>query len=137
MVSSYDLPPTMKALVLKATDQPPTIEVILTPQPAVGSAVVRVLVANTLSYIRDIYNGKRNYPFPTPLIPGSSFLGRVCSVGPDATAVKAGDLVVVDILVRSRDQPTDMFLAGIIQGDSALLNTTSLAVEEQARAPRE
>ena len=43
-------------------------------------------------------------------------IGRVVSVGPDATKVKPGDLVLVDILIRSRDEPADLFLGGITQG---------------------
>ncbi len=67
---------------------------------------------------RDIYNGNRKYPFPTPLIPGTSFIGRVAAVGADATKIKAGDLVFVDCVVRSRDEPADVFLASIVQGRS-------------------
>ncbi|KAK5175363.1 uncharacterized protein LTR77_000502 [Saxophila tyrrhenica] len=116
MATSIDLPEKMKALVLRSTHEPPSVETIPTPQPTVGSAIVRVLVANTISYMRDIYNGKRRYPFPTPLVTGTSFIGRVAAVGPDATKIKPGDLVVVDIMIRSRDEPTDAFLAGVIQG---------------------
>ena len=116
MASQADLPKTMKALVVRSTSEPPTVETVPTPQPAIGSAVVRILFANTISYIRDIYNGKRKYPFPTPLIPGTSAIARVAAVGPDATKLKSGDLVFVDSTVRSRDNPTDVFLAAIIQG---------------------
>jgi NADPH:quinone reductase-like Zn-dependent oxidoreductase len=110
------LPETMKAVVLQSTEQPPTIETVPTPQPTLGSAVVRVLAANTISYMRDIFNGKRNYPFPMPLTPGSSFIGRVVAVGLDATKMKAGDLVFVDCLIRSRDNPSDVYLAALHEG---------------------
>lgn len=119
MDSNSELPKTMKALVLKSTSEPPTVETVPTPQPTLGSAVVRIIAANVISYIRDIYNGKRKYPFPTPLIPGTSAIARVAAVGPDATALKRGDLVLLDCLVRSRDEPTDVFLAAIIQGGTA------------------
>jgi NADPH:quinone reductase-like Zn-dependent oxidoreductase len=115
-MTSQPLPETMRALVLKSTDQPPTVETVPTPQVTLGSAVLKVLSANTISYIRDIYNGKRKYPFPMPLVPGSSFIGRVVAPGPDATRVKEGDLVFVDCTIRSRDDPTDVFLAAIIDG---------------------
>ncbi len=51
MTSPNDLPETMKALVLESTDKPPTIETVPIPQPTLGSAIVRVLAANTISYI--------------------------------------------------------------------------------------
>lgn len=116
MASGNSLPKTMKALVLKSTSEPPTVETVPTPQPTVGTAVVRILAANVISYVRDIYNGKRNYPFPTPIIPGSSAIARVAAVGPDATKLKPGDLVLVDCTIRSRDDPTDVFLAAIHEG---------------------
>ncbi|GAB7322490.1 hypothetical protein MBLNU13_g03425t1 [Cladosporium sp. NU13] len=109
------LPETMRALVVHSTDQPPTVEQLPVPQPFHGSAVVQVLAAGVISYIRDIYNGKRNYPFPTPLVAGTSAIARVVAVGPDAVKLKPGDLVFVDCTVRARDSD-DIFLAAISQG---------------------
>ncbi|KXL43353.1 MAG: hypothetical protein FE78DRAFT_33619 [Acidomyces sp. 'richmondensis'] len=82
----------MKALVLKSTSEPPTVEIGPTPQPTIGTAVVRILAANIIIYVRDIYNGKRNYPFPTPIILGNSAIARVAVVGPDATKLKPAAL---------------------------------------------
>ena len=109
----------MKALILKSTTEPPTVDTIPTPQPTLGSAVVKVEIANIISYMRDIYNGKRRYPFPMPLVPGISAVGRVAAVGPDASRLEVGDLVYIDCTIRSRDDPTHVFLAGIYDGDSA------------------
>lgn len=116
MAASNDLPDKMKALVLRSRDESPTIETVSTPQPTLGTAVVRILVASTISYIREIYNGTRPYPFPTPIVPGTSAIARVVAVGPDATRLKPGDLVFLDITIRSRDDPTDVFLAAIHEG---------------------
>ena len=116
MASSDDLPKTMKALLVKSRSEPLTVENIPTPQPTTGSAVVRVLSASVISYMRDIYNGVRPYPYPTPLVPGTSAVGRVVAVGPDATKLRPGDLVLVDCFIRSRDDPTDVFLAAIHEG---------------------
>ncbi|TKA83208.1 hypothetical protein B0A55_00654 [Friedmanniomyces simplex] len=116
MASSNELPRTMKALVVKSTSEPPTIETVPTPQATVGSAVVRVLAANVVSYMKNIYNGSRNYAFPTPIIPGTSAIARVATVGPDATKLQPGDLVFLDCVVRSRDDPSDVFLAAISEG---------------------
>lgn len=108
MASINTLPEKMQALVLNSTSIPPSIETVPTPRATIGTAVVRVLAANVISYSRDVYNGKRNYSFPVPLIPGTSAIARVADVGPDATKFKPGDLVLLDILVRSRDQPSDI-----------------------------
>ena len=88
----------------------------ISPQPTLGSAVVRVLAANVLSYMHEIYNGTRPYPFPTPIIPGVSCVARVVATGPDATKIQPGDLVFVDCTVRSRDDPTHVYLAAIHEG---------------------
>jgi NADPH:quinone reductase-like Zn-dependent oxidoreductase len=109
------LPETMRALVIHATDRAPTVERVPTPQPFHGSAVVKILSAGIISYMRDIYNGKRNYPFPTPLIAGTSAVGYVVTVGPDAVKLRPGDLVFVDCTIRARDSD-DIFLAAISQG---------------------
>lgn len=109
------LPATMRAVVVHSTSQPPTVDQVPVPQPVHGSATVRILSAGVISYIRDIYNGKRNYPFPTPLIAGTSAIGRVAAVGPDAAKLKAGDLVFVCCTIRARDSG-DIFLSGISQG---------------------
>jgi D-arabinose 1-dehydrogenase-like Zn-dependent alcohol dehydrogenase len=110
-----ELPDTMRALVVHSTSQPPTVDRVPVPQPFHGSAVVQVLRAGVVSYMRDIYNGKRKYPFPTPLIAGTSAIGRVVAVGPDAVKLKSGDLCFVDCTIRSRDSD-DVFLSGISQG---------------------
>lgn len=69
-----------------------------------------------LSYARQIYTGERDYPFPKPLVPGTSAVGRVAAVGPDATLLKPGLLVLVDCTVRGRDDATAVFLSGIHEG---------------------
>lgn len=70
-------------------------------------------------YSRDLLNGNRRYPFSTPFTPGYSAIGRIAAVGPDATALKPGDLVFVDCTTRSRDEPGDIILAGVSSGFSA------------------
>ena len=119
MAAPNKLPEKMKALVLTSRDKPLNVESIPTPQPTVGSAVVRILVAKIISYTREVMEGTRPYPFPTPIVPGTSALGRVAAVGPDATKVKPGDLVYIDTTVRSRDDPTDVFLAALHEGYTA------------------
>ncbi|MCJ1289258.1 hypothetical protein MMC34_000790 [Xylographa carneopallida] len=119
MASEPDLPRTHRALVLTSTAEPPTVQTMATPQRGPGSAVVKVAVANVLSYSRDIYNGKRKYAFPTPLVIGCSAVGRIAALGPDATTLTLGQLVLVDTTLRGRDDPTSVCLSGIHEGITA------------------
>ncbi|KAL6719621.1 hypothetical protein ACLMJK_001542 [Lecanora helva] len=116
MAQNANLPQDHRALVVTSTSEVPAIQNLPTPKPTPGSAIARILATNVLSYSRDIYNGKRQYPFPTPLVPGSSAVGRIAAVGPDAALLKPGDLVLIDCYIRGRDDPTATFLSGISQG---------------------
>jgi threonine dehydrogenase-like Zn-dependent dehydrogenase len=80
---------------------------------------VQIIAANVISYMRDIYNGKRQYPFPMLLVVGTSAIGRVAAVGPDATKLQPGQLVWLDVTIRARDDPNTIFLGGIHQGFTA------------------
>lgn len=116
MTSHQELPKTHRALVLTSTSEPPEVQLIPTPQPSCGSAVVRVEAANIISYSKYIYDGTRNYPFPLPLVIGTSGLGRVAAIGPDAVLLKPGQLVFIDCFVRGRDDPDAAFLFGVHEG---------------------
>lgn len=56
------LPTTQRATVLRSFDQLPEVETVPVPEATPGSAVIQVLAANVVSYMREIYNGQRNYP---------------------------------------------------------------------------
>ncbi|OCL02568.1 NAD(P)-binding protein [Glonium stellatum] len=71
------LPTVHRALVQHVYAQTLVIEDVPTPQPVPGSAILRVEAAAVISYQRDIYNGNRQYPYLTPLVPGSWAIGRV------------------------------------------------------------
>ncbi|KAJ3712213.1 alcohol dehydrogenase [Lentinula raphanica] len=108
---------THRVLQLTSTREPLQLQVVPTPQPGPGSAIVKVLAASVLSYSEDIYNGKRQYPFPTPFVPGASAIGRIVALGPDATTLTVGQLVYLDCTIRGRDNPTEaVILSGIIEG---------------------
>lgn len=106
----------MKALHLENKQTPITVKTLPVPEPTHGSAVVKVLATDIISYHREIYDGTRAMPIPTPLIPGSSCIGRIAAVGPDATKLTPGRLVFADMNMRSRDNPEDMFLSAINEG---------------------
>ncbi|EOO01172.1 putative alcohol dehydrogenase protein [Phaeoacremonium minimum UCRPA7] len=110
------LPPQHRALVLESIEAGFHVKAVPTPQPGLGSAIVRVAAAGILSYQREVYNGARHYSFPTPLVAGLNAIGRVVAVGPDATALTPGQLVYVDCVVRGRDEPANLFLAAINDG---------------------
>jgi threonine dehydrogenase-like Zn-dependent dehydrogenase len=118
-MASTQLPKTHRALVLTSTDEPPTVQTAPTPQPGPGSVVIHIIVANVISYMRDVYNGNRQYPFPMPLVIGTSAIGRVAAEGPDATFLKVGQLVWINTTIRGRDDPDTIMLGGIHQGFSA------------------
>ena len=106
----------MKAVMLEAFGQPLQIKELPNPQPGAGEAVVRVLAAPVLSYSREVFSGERNYPMVLPLVPGASAIGRVEKLGPDATRLKLGELVLCDPTVRARDEALtpDIMLQGLI-----------------------
>lgn len=89
------------------------------PTTEPGTAVVKIIAAGIISYTREVYNQTRPYPYPTPITVGSSAIARIDSVGPDATSLKSGQLVLFDVTVRSRDKPSDVFLGAVHQGFSA------------------
>ncbi|KAK4498617.1 hypothetical protein PRZ48_011276 [Zasmidium cellare] len=113
---AFNIPTQHKALIVESLEDPIVVKTLPTPQPFHGSAVVKVLAADIISYHREIYNGKRHYVFPMPLVPGSSCIGRIASVGPDATRLQPGQLVYVDCTTRSRDDSADLFLSAINDG---------------------
>lgn len=112
------LPPTCRALVLNAIGEPLVLETRPTPQATPGSAVVKILAAAVLSYSREIYNGTRKYELPTPSVPGNAAIGRIAAIGADATKLKLGDLVFIDIYIRGRDDYSAGALSGINVGHS-------------------
>ena len=116
MSSRQELPKAHRALVLISTSQPPEVKIIPTPQAGPGSVVVHVETANIVSYSKNIYNGSRKYPFPMPLVIGTSGIGRVAATGPDTILLEPGQLVFIDCFIRGRDDPESAFLLGIHEG---------------------
>ncbi|KAI1266193.1 alcohol dehydrogenase [Xylariaceae sp. FL1019] len=115
-MATHSLPPTHKALVQEVYAGPLVVKTLPTPQPTPGSAIIKIIHVPIVSYIRDVYNGKRKYPYPTPIVPGTSAIGRVVATGPDAVLLKEGDLVYFDGTIRGRDDSDAIFLHGITEG---------------------
>lgn len=116
---SSPLPETHLALYRTTTGQPLELKHLPTPQPVPGSVIIKILYVPVVSYTKEVQNGTRQYPYPKPFVPGPGGIGRVAALGPDATSLSLEDLVYVDSVVRSRDEPSDMYLLGAVQGGTA------------------
>jgi alcohol dehydrogenase len=115
------------------------------PEPTLGTGevLVDVVASSVLAYAGDVFSGKRNYLFSTPMIPGASCIGRVRAVGLDATTLAAGDWVYCDPTVRARDgagAPT-IVLQGLTAGDERGMGLLKYVPNgswaERARVPTE
>lgn len=113
MADQETLPKMQRALVQKAQWDPLTVEEIPTPEATPGSAILRIESAAIISYQKEVYNGTRKYPYPTPWVPGLFAVGRVVAAGPDAVAVKPGSLAFFDAFIRGRDDPSVAILSGL------------------------
>jgi threonine dehydrogenase-like Zn-dependent dehydrogenase len=116
MTNQSSLSETHRALVQQVYGAPLQVEVRPALQATAGSAIVRILAASIISYQGDIYNGKRKYPYPTPMVPGTNSIGRIAALGPDSVLLKVGQLVLIDGTIRGRDDPSAIFLSGVTEG---------------------
>ncbi|MEM5310735.1 zinc-binding dehydrogenase [Paraburkholderia sp. JHI869] len=107
----------MKAAILKTLNAPLSIEPMPDPSAGTGEVIVDVVAAPVLSYAKEVFSGERRYPIELPIVPGCGAIGRVRTIGPDATHLQPGDWVFCDPTVRSRD---DALMPDIVlQGWSA------------------
>jgi NADPH:quinone reductase-like Zn-dependent oxidoreductase len=113
MAEQQTLPATHRALVQNVYAQSMIVEDVPTPAVVPGSAILRVESAGIISYQKEVYNGTRKYPYPTPIIPGLFAIGRVVAAGPDAVALEPGLLVFFDCFIRGRDNPAVALLSGL------------------------
>ncbi|KAJ3165527.1 hypothetical protein HDU88_004014 [Geranomyces variabilis] len=111
---------THRAVVLYKLGDKPIIERHPTLLPAAGQILVAPLFSPVLSYQHAVHSGERGNPLAVPMVPGTSAVGRVVAVGPDATKLKAGDLVLVDATLRGRDDPGVTSLQGLFRMHPAL-----------------
>ncbi|KAF2107383.1 chaperonin 10-like protein [Lophiotrema nucula] len=113
---TFTLPEHHRALVLESVEAGFQVKDVPTPRPEPGSAILRIEAAGIVSYHREIYNGFRQYPFPTPLVGGYSAIGRIAAIGPDATVLQPGQLVYADCVITARDDSESIFLTAIHEG---------------------
>lgn len=116
------IPQSHRALVVRDIHVQPKVETVPTPQVLPGTAILHVLSAPILSYMNDLFIGNsRGYEYPLPIVPGTSAVCRVASLGPDATSLEVGQLVLFDCYIRARDAQGDgpkNFLSAITGGFS-------------------
>jgi alcohol dehydrogenase len=93
----------MKAAVLEAFGKPLVVDDVPDPKIGTGEVLVDVLATCVLPYTAEVFSGERDYPLELPVISGVGAVGRVVTLGPDATKLREGDLVWCDSTVRSRD----------------------------------
>jgi len=118
-MAAHSLPPTQTALVQTTYAGPLELQTVPTPSALPGSAIIKILSVPVLSYAKEIFDGTRQYPYPTPFTPGPSAIGRVAALGTDSTSLSVGQLVYVNSVIHSRDNPDDILLMGLHQGVSA------------------
>lgn len=106
MQYDHDLPETYKALLFTSNTSSPSITTLSTPPLTAGTAIIKPLLSTVQHYFRDIFtNGNpRGYRYALPIVPGSSFIGRVVAAASDAPTLKPGQLAWIDPVVRGRDR---------------------------------
>ncbi|KAM0257755.1 hypothetical protein ACHAQJ_004206 [Trichoderma viride] len=112
------LPSSMKALILKSPGNG-VIETVPVPQPGPGSVVVKVLHLLVYQITPAVFYGNAANPamtLPFPLVFGSPAIGRVAAIGPDTTAYKEGQLVLIDSNLKARDDPNVGTVWGAFDG---------------------
>ncbi|EXJ76870.1 hypothetical protein A1O3_10515 [Capronia epimyces CBS 606.96] len=112
---------THVAAVLEAVGQPLSLKTLPIPQAVTGSATVRVLATALSPNSKDVFSGCFGpLGVRTPVTPSAACIGRIHSVGPDATSLKPGQLVFTDFWTPSRDDPDNSILAGYMGGADQL-----------------
>ena len=102
----------MKAAVLNDFGEALRIENLPDPSPGAGSVVIEVAAAGVTGYAANVFDGSRGYRRELPAVPGPGGIGRVRSVGPDATRLKPSDWVFCEPTIRARDEASDAILQG-------------------------
>lgn len=108
------IPPTSTRLVFEAFNEPLIIEKYTPPTyAAAGSALIQILTAVIRPHYREHFAGRGFLQVPTSSIPGHVCIGRVLAVGPDAVALRPGQLVFAHGFTTARD---DAVNTGVLFG---------------------
>ncbi|KAI1089686.1 alcohol dehydrogenase GroES domain-containing protein [Rostrohypoxylon terebratum] len=117
-LTEHSLPETYTGLQFHSASSPPTLVSLKTPIPTAGTVVVKPLYSIIVQYANQIFtNGNpRGYKYPLPIVPGGSCIARVAAAPPDATSLNPGQLVFVELTVRSREDPSIKVLRSFSEG---------------------
>lgn len=133
----------MRAAVLKTLGSPLSIETVPEPTLGTGEVIVDIAAARVLAYAGEVFSGQRKYLLELPIVPGPGGVGRVRTIGPDATRLSIGEWVSCDPTVRSRDDTVspEIILQGLTAGSQQALRLQRHyhdgAFAEQVRVPTE
>src|SRR3712207_8935020 len=88
------VPPTMRAAVLTAPGEKPSIQQIRTPRPRHEEVLVRVTACGVCHSDLHVMHG--SIPFPTPAVMGHEISGTVVELGPgtESSGLAVGQAVV-------------------------------------------
>ncbi|KAI1439915.1 alcohol dehydrogenase GroES domain-containing protein [Annulohypoxylon stygium] len=116
--AEYSLPETYTGLQFHSASSPPTLVPLKTPIPTAGTVIVKPLYSIIVQYANQIFtNGNpRGYKYPLPIVPGGSCIARIAAAPSDATSLKPGQLVFVELTVRSREDPNIKVLRSFNEG---------------------
>lgn len=92
------------------------VESLPFPLPGPGSVTVRILHCLVHNNAARQYRGEGQIKPSYPSVFGGYAVGRVAAIGPDTTAMKPGQLVIVDPFVHARDDPDVVILWGVFDG---------------------
>ncbi|KAI8624176.1 alcohol dehydrogenase [Xylariaceae sp. FL1651] len=118
-MATPSIPSTMRAIVQTGPSQA-TVETVPVPEIQYGSALVKLEASLMHSNVAHIF--KADHPVfnaPFPYTPGAVGLGRIAALGPDATTLKEGQLVLTSSFVRARDDPSVGVVWGVTAGSTA------------------
>ncbi|KAI1083275.1 alcohol dehydrogenase GroES domain-containing protein [Whalleya microplaca] len=117
-LAEHNLPETYTGLLFHSASEPPTLSALPTPLPTAGTVIVKPLYAIIVQYANEIFtNGNpRGYKYPLPFVPGGTCIARIAAVPPEATSLKPGQLVYVELTLRARDDPNLKVLRGYHEG---------------------
>ncbi|KAI4153050.1 MAG: hypothetical protein LQ340_002537 [Diploschistes diacapsis] len=112
--AEHSLPETYTGLQIHSPSESLTLAKLPTPIPTAGTVVIKPLYAIIVQYAGEIFaNGNpRGYKYPLPSVPGGTCIARIAAVPSDATSLKPGQLVYVEVTVRARDDPNVKILRG-------------------------
>src|SRR5436309_7190256 len=90
----FNIPGTMRAMVLEQPKQPLVYKMIKVPVPAPGQILVKIIACGVCRTDLHVVDGELTHP-KLPLVPGHQIVGRVVSAGDGATRYAEGDRVGV------------------------------------------